>query len=383
MQAARGRCRARAARRRAARAAEPPARGRTAARDDQGADGEDHHARDEHAVGRVRAADVRGAVARARGSRDHSARGCERRRARRHRADGHAMGEGAGLASLQRGDDERGLRRARSDPGARPRRAARRGRRPLSALRGLPPPVQPRRRERAITGVRAGSRRAAVTLTALQAAVRAAVTRYPRGGGDDEVPACSRRTLLAAAVRGAAGAALGAALPIRLPAPPAEDVIDLGRGFHVLTLDGNNVLAVAAGDGLALVDGGTAAQSPRFLELAAALPGGRPVRTLFNTHWHPEQTGSNEALGRAGAAIVAHVNTRLWLTTDVTWPWNDVTVEPLPEVAWPSRTFFDRETVALGDKRVECGHLRDCPHTDGDMYVFFPEDNVMAVGGAV
>jgi len=189
--------------------------------------------------------------------------------------------------------------------------------------------------------------------------------------------------LLAAAVRGAAGAALGAALPIRLPAQPAEDVIDLGRGFHVLTLDGNNVLAVAAGDGLALVDGGTAAQSPRFLELAAALPGGRPVRTLFNTHWHPEQTGSNEALGRAGAAIVAHVNTRLWLTTDVTWPWNDVTVEPLPEVAWPSRTFFDRETVALGDKRVECGHLRDCPHTDGDMYVFFPEDNVMAVGGAV
>jgi glyoxylase-like metal-dependent hydrolase (beta-lactamase superfamily II) len=27
--------------------------------------------------------------------------------------------------------------------------------------------------------------------------------------------------------------------------------------------------------------------------------------------------------------------------------------------------------------------LRDCPHTDGDMYVFFPEDNVLAVGDAV
>jgi glyoxylase-like metal-dependent hydrolase (beta-lactamase superfamily II) len=27
--------------------------------------------------------------------------------------------------------------------------------------------------------------------------------------------------------------------------------------------------------------------------------------------------------------------------------------------------------------------LRDCPHTDGDMYVYFPEDNVLAVGDAV
>ena len=48
----------------------------------------------------------------------------------------------------------------------------------------------------------------------------------------------------------------------------------------------------------------------------------RPVHTLFNTHWHPEQTGSNERLGKAGKTIIAHENTRLWLTTDVTWPWN-------------------------------------------------------------
>ena len=32
---------------------------------------------------------------------------------------------------------------------------------------------------------------------------------------------------------------------------------------------------------------------------------------------------------------------------------------------------------------MQCGHLRDCPHTDGDMYVFFPDDNVLSVGDAV
>ena len=38
----------------------------------------------------------------------------------------------------------------------------------------------------------------------------------------------------------------------------------------------------------------------------------RRVHVLFNTHWHPEQTGSNERLGEDGALIVAHENTRLW-----------------------------------------------------------------------
>lgn len=195
----------------------------------------------------------------------------------------------------------------------------------------------------------------------------------------------SRRRLFATTARAATGLALGGIGLRSLLAQPvgAGAALDLGGGLHVLTIDGTNVLAAVGNGELALVDGGSAAQSARFLELAAALPGAGPVGTLFNTHWHPEQTGSNETLGRAGAAIVAQVNTRLWLTTDVTWPWNDVTVEPLPEPALPNRTFYGEEALTVVGKQVRCGHLRDCPHTDGDIYVFFPEENVMAVGGAV
>jgi len=36
-------------------------------------------------------------------------------------------------------------------------------------------------------------------------------------------------------------------------------------------------------------------------QAVAALPNSGPVKTLFNTHWHPEQTGSNERLGTAGS----------------------------------------------------------------------------------
>src|SRR5690606_29069689 len=103
--------------------------------------------------------------------------------------------------------------------------------------------------------------------------------------------------------------------------------------LYVIGAGNTNVLAVTAPDGIALVDGGSAAESPALLARVAGLPGGAAVHTLFNTHWHPDHTGSNAPLARAGARIVSHVNTRLWLSTDVTWPWNEQTVEPLPEAA--------------------------------------------------
>jgi cyclase len=196
----------------------------------------------------------------------------------------------------------------------------------------------------------------------------------------------SRRELLQTAVRAAVGASLGLCAARSLHAQAQSQDAARGalpEGFQVLRAGAVNVLAVTAGDGVALVDGGSAADSAGLLQRVAALPGGAKVHTLFNTHWHPEQTGSNETLARAGATIVSQVNTRLWLSTDVTWPWNNETVAPLPAAALPSKTFYGREELMVGGKRVQCGHLRDCPHTDGDMYVFFPDDNVLAVGDAI
>ena len=143
------------------------------------------------------------------------------------------------------------------------------------------------------------------------------------------------------------------------------------------------MLALTGVDGAALVDGASAGVSAALLKAVAALPGAGTIHTLFNTHWHPEQTGLNETLGKAGATIIAQENTRLWLTTDVTWPWSHETVQPLPKGARPNKTFYSRGELAAGGKHIEYGHLRDCPHTDGDMYVFLPDANVLAVGGAL
>ncbi len=199
----------------------------------------------------------------------------------------------------------------------------------------------------------------------------------------------SRRRLLKAAAEGAAGASLGLLgarsllAQAQAPSGGAAGVRDLGNGFYVLTAGQTNALAVTDADGMALIDGGAAAESADLLRRVAALPRAGQVHTLFNTHWHPEHTGSNETLAKAGVTIVSQVNTKLWLSTDVTWPWSNETVQPLPEPARPTKTFFEREELTVGGQRVVSGHLRDCPHTDGVMYVFFPDPNMLAIGDAV
>ena len=108
---------------------------------------------------------------------------------------------------------------------------------------------------------------------------------------------------------------------------------DLGNGFHVLSLGQTNVLAVTDSTGVALVDGAPAGRAAALTELAGRAAADRQGPYACSTRIGiPEQTGSNESLGQAGATIVAQENTKHWLTTDVTWPWNDETVQPLPKV---------------------------------------------------
>jgi cyclase len=172
---------------------------------------------------------------------------------------------------------------------------------------------------------------------------------------------------------------------VRLAAAPAqpesEAALRLSDDLFVVRLPGEaNVIAQTGGGGVLLVDGGSAAGSDALMKAVSALPGGGPVHTLFNTHWHPEQTGSNELLGKAGKTIIAHENTRLWLTTDVTWSWNGQRFTRLPKIAQPNKTFY---TTGKLDSGIQYGYLPDAAHTDGDMYVYFPKQNVLAVGDAV
>jgi glyoxylase-like metal-dependent hydrolase (beta-lactamase superfamily II) len=186
-----------------------------------------------------------------------------------------------------------------------------------------------------------------------------------------------------AAIGGAAGVVLGAPA-FRLTAHAAQSSSDaastvrLSDDLFVITIPGEaNVVAQTTGGGVLLVDGASARASEALLKTVVSLPGGGPVHTLFNTHWHPEQTGSNEALGKAGKTIIAQENTRLWLTADVKWPWNGKEFKRLPKIAQPNKTFYTKGKLESG---IEYGYIPDAAHTDGDLYVYFPKQNVLAVG---
>ena len=153
----------------------------------------------------------------------------------------------------------------------------------------------------------------------------------------------------------------------------------LAENIYLLNGAGCNVIARTGAEGVVMIDGGLAQNASALAQAVAALPGGGPVRTLFNTHWHPEQTGSNEALGMAGATIIAHENTRLWLTQNITWPWNGQKFKKLPNIAQPNKTFYDAGAL---DSGIRYGYISDAAHTDGDLYVYFPQQNILAVGDA-
>jgi len=108
------------------------------------------------------------------------------------------------------------------------------------------------------------------------------------------------------------------------------------------------------------------------------LSGGR-VTTVFNTHWHLENTGANEALRQSGATIVAHENTRLWMSVPTWMPAEDRYRQPRPRGAHPTKTFYVNGSMNAGGERIDYGYLIEA-HTSGDIYVFFRDSNVLVVG---
>jgi len=173
--------------------------------------------------------------------------------------------------------------------------------------------------------------------------------------------------------------------PQAIAAQPANSaatslvVEPLGGSLHLIRGGGGNVVVFDSPEGVLLVDGGAPEHSAAVLKAVQKLTGKGQVHTLFNTHWHWDQTGSNTTLGPAGTRIIAHENTRLWLTTDVDSRWEKRRYTRLPVKAQPGQTFYDTGMLEFGGERIEYGYLAQA-HTDGDIYVHFRNANVLVCG---
>lgn len=194
----------------------------------------------------------------------------------------------------------------------------------------------------------------------------------------------NRRQFLHTLAVGAAGYSFARAglRPAMAKTADTLTVTPLTDDLLLITGAGANVVALSQPEGVLLVDGGDAEHSAALLRTVSEATGGRKVLTAFNTHWHWPHTGSNEALRKAGAKIIAHENTRLWLTEPVIEEWEHRTYPPRPK-ALPTETFYKgAQTLNFGKARVDYGYLPQA-HTDGDIYVHFRDANVLVAGDVV
>src|SRR5215471_9165924 len=193
--------------------------------------------------------------------------------------------------------------------------------------------------------------------------------------------------------------------PVVVPGNPVQALFVQGSAkakVYMLVGAGPGNIALQVGDeGALLVDTGTIAMAPQTIAAVKHLIGGltdQPLRWIINTHFHPESTGGNAPVSKAGEALVENsIGTQpLFGKQNEVQPATVIAHEnvlkrmsaatgsepPTPVDAWPLMTFFTpKKKVAFNDEPIEVIHV-PAAHTDGDSVVFFRRSDVIATGGA-
>ena len=169
------------------------------------------------------------------------------------------------------------------------------------------------------------------------------------------------------------------ASPRILSGQQAAGSVRLTDKLAVIDGGGSNVLAFSSGEGLVLVDSGAPKSGDQVMAALKNVAAGAKVQTVFNTHYHTDQTGNNELFAAAGAKIIAHQRTREWMSADYWVPAEDRYEKARPQAARPTETFLSTGSLKAGAEQIDYGYLT-LAHTNGDIYVHFKTSNILAVG---
>lgn len=196
--------------------------------------------------------------------------------------------------------------------------------------------------------------------------------------------------LAAVAVSGAANAQRannqGANNQAATAPEPEIQIIPVQGNIYMIAGAGANIAMSVGNDGILLVDTGLARNSDRLLAAIKRFSD-KPIRYIINTHAHPDHTGGNVTVAKAGeraarprggyfgqgAPVWAHLNV---LTTMQSPP----TGEPREREAWPTDTFDSpRKDIFFNGEPIEILHQPNA-HSNGDLMVYFRGSNVVATG---
>lgn len=154
--------------------------------------------------------------------------------------------------------------------------------------------------------------------------------------------------------------------------------IQLSDTIYMLKGRGGNVGISSGKDGLYIIDDQVKPVTAGLLK-AIRKVSDRPIKFVINTHYHADHTGGNEAIGGAGAVIIAHDNLRERMTTEQVSIFRNTTTPPYPKDALPVVTFNDRMTLHFNGESATAYYVAS-GHTDGDAIIHFPVSNVIHMG---
>ncbi|MGB5439680.1 MAG: MBL fold metallo-hydrolase [Gammaproteobacteria bacterium] len=154
--------------------------------------------------------------------------------------------------------------------------------------------------------------------------------------------------------------------------------IKAGDGVYMLTGQGGNLGVSVGDDGVFLIDDQFAPLTGKILAAIATLSD-KAVRFVLNTHWHPDHTGGNENLGKAGVTLLAHDNVRKRLSVENFIEMFQMEAPALSKAGLPVITFNDAITFHMNDSEIMAWHVEHA-HTDGDAMVHFKQANVIHMG---
>lgn len=159
--------------------------------------------------------------------------------------------------------------------------------------------------------------------------------------------------------------------------------------IHVLPAQGNVYMLVGAGanvavqigdEGVLVVDTGTAQMSEKVLAAIKKLSD-RPIRYIINTHFHPDHTGGNTTIAKAGSTtrggateVMAHENVLNRMSAPAGKQ------SPTPVDAWPTDTYFPEEKDFFFNGEAVMLYHDKTAHTDGDSIIFFRRSDVVVAG---
>jgi glyoxylase-like metal-dependent hydrolase (beta-lactamase superfamily II) len=149
---------------------------------------------------------------------------------------------------------------------------------------------------------------------------------------------------------------------------------------YLLVGAGGNIAVQTGEEGVLVVDTGLAQNADKALAAIKKLSD-KPIRWIINTHFHPDHTGGNEALAKAGAKtnggpaeIIAHENVLNRMSAPAG------KASPTPTAAWPTDTYFPEEKDIFFNGEAVMLYHDHAAHTDGDSIVFFRRSDVVVAG---